>query len=258
MAILRKSNKERFTTIPQTITQDDRLSLRDVGLLVRMLSLPDNWNFSEKGLEAIFKQDGQTSIRSGLKNLEECGYLRRTRTRNEKGQVDNVEWFLYEYPLEVYPRLENQSVVFPNEDIPNEENPNLENHKEYNTKEFITKELITKEEITKEINTKEYNYIVPYLNEQAGTSFRASSKATQRLINARLNEGFTVEDFKTVIDKKCAEWLNTDWQKFLRPETLFGSKFEGYLNAPVKAGKTYGATGVEIKKPAVDDLAGIL
>ena len=57
-----------------------------------------------------------------------------------------------------------------------------------------------------------------------------------------------------MIDKKCAEWLNTDWEKFLRPETVFGAKFEGYLNAPAAKRKSYGATGVEVKVSEEDDL----
>lgn len=77
-----------------------------------------------------------------------------------------------------------------------------------------------------------YSSIVAYLNEKAGTAYRATTKNTQSLMSARLAEGYTLEDFKTVIDKKCAEWLNTDMEKFLRPETLFNrTKFENYLNA---------------------------
>lgn len=73
--------------------------------------------------------------------------------------------------------------------------------------------------------------IVDYLNAICGTSYKASTDKTRKLINARLNEGFTVDDFKTVIHKKSREWLNTDYAKYLRPETLFGTKFESYLNA---------------------------
>ena len=75
-----------------------------------------------------------------------------------------------------------------------------------------------------------YTEIVSHLNEKAGTKYRATSAKTKTVIHARLAEGFTLEDFKTVIDKKCSEWLGTDYEKFLRPETLFGTKFEGYLN----------------------------
>ena len=63
---------------------------------------------------------------------------------------------------------------------------------------------------------------------------------TRSFIRARLREGFTVDDFKTVIDKKARAWLgNRDMQKYLRPETLFGTKFESYLNEQ----ETYKFTG---------------
>ena len=76
-----------------------------------------------------------------------------------------------------------------------------------------------------------YHAIISYLNEKACTNYRASSKKTQSCIHARIKEGFTLEDFQNVIEKKCAEWMGTEFEKFLRPETLFGTKFEGYLNA---------------------------
>jgi uncharacterized phage protein (TIGR02220 family) len=78
-----------------------------------------------------------------------------------------------------------------------------------------------------------YEEIINYLNQKAGTHYKHSTKKTKTCIHARLQEGFTIDDFKTVIDKKCAEWIGTEWEKFLRPETLFGTKFESYLNAKV-------------------------
>ena len=72
--------------------------------------------------------------------------------------------------------------------------------------------------------------VIDYLNAVLGTNYRASSKKNATLINARFKEGFTVEDFKSVIDKKSSSWQGTDMAKYLRPETLFGTKFEGYLN----------------------------
>lgn len=79
-----------------------------------------------------------------------------------------------------------------------------------------------------------YTRICTRLNEKAGTAYRPTSGATQRLIKARLAEGFTVEDFFKVIDTKCTEWEKTDMAKYLRPETLFGTKFENYLNQNAK------------------------
>ena len=80
-----------------------------------------------------------------------------------------------------------------------------------------------------------YQEIVNYLNNSAGTNYRASSKKTRELIKARINEGYTLEAFKVVIEKKTRDWINDNKMKgYLRPETLFGTKFEGYLNQPVK------------------------
>ena len=82
-----------------------------------------------------------------------------------------------------------------------------------------------------------YSIIVSYLNDKAGTSYRPTTAKTKTLIKARMAEGFKLDDFKTVIDKKCADWLgDMEYQKYLRPETLFGTKFEGYLNAKTRRG----------------------
>ena len=80
--------------------------------------------------------------------------------------------------------------------------------------------------------------IIKYLNTRAFTSYRASAKQTKAKINARLNEGYTVDDFKKVIDTKVEEWQGTEFEKYLRPETLFGSKFENYLNQKPRVKKT--------------------
>lgn len=74
--------------------------------------------------------------------------------------------------------------------------------------------------------------IISFLNSTTGSKYKASTDKTRRLIAARLAEGFTVDDFKTVITKKAKEWQGTDMAQYLRPETLFGTKFEGYLNQP--------------------------
>ena len=99
------------------------------------------------------------------------------------------------------------------------------------------------------INSDSYKTIVDHLNQRAGTSYRASTKKTKSIIHARIKEGFTVDDFKTVIDKKCAEWLGTDMAKYLRPETLFGTKFEGYLNANTGRNETDGQNSGNSQQP---------
>ena len=85
-----------------------------------------------------------------------------------------------------------------------------------------------------------YQEIVNYLNLKADTKYKSTGSKTKDLIKTRFNEKFTLEDFKKVIDIKCNEWLNTDMQKYLRPETLFSNKFEGYLNQKEVKGNVTG------------------
>ena len=72
--------------------------------------------------------------------------------------------------------------------------------------------------------------IVGYLNKKAHTNFKTNSKLTRRYIFERLAEGYAMQDFKTVIDKKYDDWAETEFEKYLRPSTLFGDRFEDYLN----------------------------
>jgi uncharacterized phage protein (TIGR02220 family) len=72
--------------------------------------------------------------------------------------------------------------------------------------------------------------VVDYLNQKLGTRYKAETEKTKRLIRARIREGATLEDFRKVIDKKVKEWRGTKLEPYLRPETLFGAKFESYLN----------------------------
>ena len=101
----------------------------------------------------------------------------------------------------------------------------------------------------KEEDREIYITIVSYLNEKAGTKYKATTSKTKSAINARLSEGFTVEDFKTVIDKKCAEWIGDEkMEKYLRPETLFGTKFEGYLNAKTGRNDTHAEPKQDVRQ----------
>lgn len=96
--------------------------------------------------------------------------------------------------------------------------------------------------------------VIDYLNQKNGTSYRASSKKNKSLINARFSEGYSVDDFKKVIDIKSNDWIGTDMAKFFRPETLFGNKFDGYLNqVPIKKQAPVGSRVPEWAKEEYDD-----
>lgn len=76
-----------------------------------------------------------------------------------------------------------------------------------------------------------YVEIIDYLNLKTSKNYKYSTAKTKSFIKARWEEGFRLDDFKKVVDVKCAEWLKSnDMNQYLRPDTLFGTKFEGYLN----------------------------
>ena len=92
-------------------------------------------------------------------------------------------------------------------------------------------------------NAERRREIIEYLNEKTGKNFKANSQSNIKLVEARLKEGHTVEDFKKVIDNKVAEWKDTDQDQYLRPETLFApSHFESYLNQRKVKAKPKGNT----------------
>lgn len=139
--------------------------------------------------------------------------------------------------------LENREESIPNLDINKnlDSNTNKENILS-GTPDFVFPKWLNKKSI-KEIqkgNPKNYEQRIPiaYLNQKLGKSYKYVDKNT-KLVNARLKEGYTIDDFKTVIDKKVAEWQNGDMAKYLRPETLFGTKFDGYLNQPIAKKQGY-------------------
>ena len=80
--------------------------------------------------------------------------------------------------------------------------------------------------------------IIDFLNECTGKSYKATSKVATININARLKEGYTKDDFVKVISVKATKWLNTKFEDYLTPNTLFGNKFESYLNENIKVEKT--------------------
>ncbi|MCB6992410.1 conserved phage C-terminal domain-containing protein [bacterium 210820-DFI.6.37] len=110
--------------------------------------------------------------------------------------------------------------------------PHMENENIYENEN----ENINKKNKVGEMTTA----VVERLNLICGTRYKATSKKTRSLIEARMNEGFSYEDFETVIEKKAAEWSGTEYAKYLRPETLFGTKFEGYLNQKSPESKSIG------------------
>lgn len=132
MAVLRKAHKSNFTVIDNAVFKSS-LSLKARGLLCTMLSLPDNWHFSTTGLSAILPSDGESLIRSAIKELETNGYLTRERIRDDKGKIIDWLWTFSDYPQVENPHVENQHVANPHLG-----NPHVETQRQLNTKQENT------------------------------------------------------------------------------------------------------------------------
>jgi uncharacterized phage protein (TIGR02220 family) len=98
--------------------------------------------------------------------------------------------------------------------------------------DFLIIEDNKKKKVISEEHKETAIKVIEYLNSKAETTFSVKLGSNMELICARLKEGYTMSDFKCVIDKKVQDWKGTDWAKFLRPNTLFAkTKIENYLNS---------------------------
>ena len=181
--------------------------------------------YTDEMLATIFRKDVNT-VRFALKTFADFGMVEL---------VDNVitipNWGKHQ-TLDAYEkkkerdrlyqqkRREAQKLMISTSEKSSDKSPDV-----------VALEEDKEKEEDKDINI--YSSIISYLNEKAHTKYRHSSSKTKTLIKARLNEGFVEDDFKTVIDNKTSEWIHTDMEKYLRPETLFGTKFESYLNQKI-------------------------
>lgn len=197
----------------------------------------DTWTYnSTKAFSALFPYLSAKQIETALKKLREEGIIKTGNYNAVK--YDRTLWYAV--------TEKGKSILLTGEmEIPTEANripPDGEPIPDINT--------------DRNADHKPYKDIVSYLNEKAGKRYKPTSKKIQSLINARMNEGFTLEDFKAVIDIKCAQWLHdAKMSEYLRPSTLFGTKFEEYLNSG--NGKEAGSRGInQNARPGVGERIG--
>ena len=142
MAVYRVNKTRGYTVMANFHLKDQKLSLKAVGLLSKMLSFNDGWQFSTRGLAAICKE-GPDAILSALRELEEHGYLVRHRQRDAKGRMSNTIFEIYEQPQPVSPHRENPHMENPDVDNPDMGKPHGDNPAQLNTDQVITNEQST-------------------------------------------------------------------------------------------------------------------
>lgn len=161
----------------------------------------------------------RTTVQRWFKSLESQGYIyREVKFRKGTREIEHRYTYLCDKGIrknETTPTRKNET-----------DNNTVINNTSNNTLDSNT--MSSKLDDTSD--SIPYKEIVEYLNDKADRNYKHSTKKTKTLIKARWNEGFRLEEFKTVIEVKVASWSSNTMSNFLRPETLFGTKFESYLN----------------------------
>ena len=221
--IMRKENKNRlsgefklgqFKMTIKTVMEDLNLSKNKAERIIKEFENLNIIRCVEKGnLSKGYSVYEYVTVNSFNENMKDNKKDNMKKDMTDYTFFDNMENLNYSNEFDEFSKDDNKDTFM------------TENKKNY-----------MKHDKNSKINNinKLYERIINYLNKNTKKNFKPTSSKTIRLINARLNEGFYEEDFYKVIDVKVSQWINTDMQKFLRPETLFSNKFEGYLNEVVK------------------------
>ena len=154
MAVFRVEKTKDFTVMSNYHLRDVELSLKAKGLLSLMLSLPENWDYTTKGLACICK-DGVDSITSALKELESHGYLTRQRIRYGNGRLGDITYTIHERPVIQEAKEEKEEQLEQGE--PEPEKPERENPRQVNPGQANLKQAEPEQESTAQLNTKQSN-----------------------------------------------------------------------------------------------------
>lgn len=229
--------KSYYAIIPANVRYDENL-IQGAKLLYGEITALCN----EKGycwatdsyFSSLYKVSKKT-IQHWLKSLNDNGYISKDiKYKEGTNQIEHRYIRICPYPMD-------KKVHTPREEKVRDNNTSL------NTTFNNTNNIKT---VSGKPDTIPYKEIIDYLNSKANKSFK-NVESNKKLIRARFNDGYTLENFKKVIDVKTLEWLNDGkMADYLRPTTLFGNKFDQYLNQKPKRAKTAGVVPSWMKKPS--------
>lgn len=190
------------------------------------LLMTGNWNFSKMDKTKWYTIDYEKVEQLGLPIFESCN----VPTVSCPAQPASNAELTGPFPVQMG-TIQSRTVQIDSTIVPDAPSNSSQSSMEETDQTQAIPESSSKKSSEKE---KPIAEIIAYLNQKTQASYKPSTDKTKKVIISRLNEGFTVTDFKQVIDRKTDEWLSDPcWSKYLRPETLFGTKFESYLNQKV-------------------------
>ena len=142
MAVFRIERTRDYTVMSNHHLRNHQLSLKAKGLLSMMLSLPDDWNYTTRGLAKICKE-GVDAIGGALRELESAGYIVRHQLRDRQGRISDTEYVIYEQPQPRQPETPQPDTAAPDTDSPDTEKPAELNIEKSNTQKSITQRART-------------------------------------------------------------------------------------------------------------------
>ena len=241
-------------------TSDQRSVL--MALLMMVNYEPNKWEWQGKQYECmpgqvitslpkIAERSGKgvsiQNVRTALKRFEKLGFLTDEST-NKNRLITIVNWAIYQGSDDEPNRQTNKQLTG-NQQAANRQLTAIKNIR---TKEGKNKEV--KDIVEQEPEPIPYREIIDYLNQKAGKSFKHSAAGNKKVIKARWNEGYKLDQFKRVVDNKCQDWLNDEkMSQYLQPSTLFGNKFDQYLNQ--RKGNSTGAPQKSEEALMMDELS---
>ncbi|MCC0654724.1 conserved phage C-terminal domain-containing protein [Clostridioides sp. ES-S-0001-03] len=244
MELLKDLRKNDWFWIENDLIDREDLTIYEKMIYMTLVRHSNENSFCFPSHKTISKKSGcsESQVKKVIKSLENKGLIKKENRNklNSKEKDSNVYFVLTAKVCKSCGDLPlGHEVTYPKScgDLPlgHGVTSNKTNINKTNLTNNIYSPAEQKEEKT---NDKEiYKRIIDYLNKAADKSFKSTTKKTMSLIDARLKEGFAEEEFYKVIDNKVLNWLEDDkMNAYLRPETLFGNKFESYLNEiPKKA-----------------------
>ena len=222
-----------FSILPANVRYDNNLKANEKILYSEITALANKHGYCSAS-NAYFARLYEVTIRAisqWIGHLEKSGYI-KTQLIKDKETKKVVERRIYiqeAKPVEQMFHTPRTNVPYPIEHM--FQKPMEQKFQENNTSINNTSNKYSRAEHDRADEKIPYKDIVYYLNNKTGKNYKSNTAKTKDLIKARYNEGFTLDDFKQVIDNKVIDWSNNDrMSKYLRPETLFSNKFEGYLN----------------------------
>lgn len=192
MAILKNKTQGNYTIVSNGILKNQSLSLKDRGLIITLLSLPDNWAFTINGLSKIIP-DGKDSIKNSLKHLEKLGYVSKTQNRGEFGKYGNIVIEVHETPI--LPIVEN-----PLTENPLTGKPVPENLSQYNNNKYNTNKSIIHQSIHPSINSQNVDGLVD-MDESENYIY------LKNLIKKNIEYDILSDQFKDLTDKDILDQI---------------------------------------------------